>query len=92
MSEVLNSLNFKPLFNSIDARPAKPTKCYKKDNKLIFVSKIQQDDVIKLKCTVSFNSRKVVIGNNPNNTKAIGIANWINLNTALITTIIGPNP
>lgn len=41
------------------------------DNKLIFVSKIQQDDVIKLKCTVSFNSRKVVIGNNPNNTKAI---------------------
>ncbi|MDY6134610.1 molybdopterin-binding protein [Campylobacter lanienae] len=37
MSEVLNSLNFKPLFSSIDARPAKPTKCYKKDNKLIFV-------------------------------------------------------
>ena len=41
------------------------------DNKLIFVSKIQQDNVIKLKCTVSFNSRKVVIGNNPNNTTVV---------------------
>ncbi|MCR8696906.1 MULTISPECIES: molybdopterin molybdotransferase MoeA [Campylobacter] len=37
MSEVLNSLDFKPLFSSIDARPAKPTKCYKNGNKLIFV-------------------------------------------------------
>ena len=41
------------------------------DNKLIFVSKIQQDNVIKFKCTVSFNNRKVIIANNPNNTKAL---------------------
>jgi molybdopterin molybdotransferase len=37
MSEVLDLLGFKMLFNSIDARPAKPTKCYKKGDKFIFV-------------------------------------------------------
>lgn len=37
MSEVLDLLGFKMLFNSIDARPAKPTKCYKKGDKFVFV-------------------------------------------------------
>lgn len=37
MSQALNQLGYKSLFSSIDARPAKPTKCYKKGSKLIFV-------------------------------------------------------
>ncbi|MBO5064194.1 MAG: molybdopterin molybdotransferase MoeA [Campylobacter sp.] len=37
MNQVLNMLGFEILFDSIDVRPAKPTKCYKKGSKLIFV-------------------------------------------------------
>ena len=37
MDRALKELEFKAIFNEIKARPAKPTKLYQKDNKLILI-------------------------------------------------------
>lgn len=37
MSEALSTLGFREIFSHIDIRPGRPTKCYVKENRLVFV-------------------------------------------------------